>query len=76
MSKESITVSLKIKYKIFPNYSLNYKMWQTIELLTFQKDTSNGTALDQRFLPHKANVLEGVPLNQRNQEGIYALICK
>ena len=59
MPKKSITTSFQIKYKIFPNYSLNYKMWQNIELLTFQKDTSNGTALDQRFLPRKVSVLEG-----------------
>ena len=74
MSKKPITASLQIKYKILPNYSLNYKMWKNIKLLIFRKDTSNGTALDQRFLPRKASVLEGVPLNQRNQEGIYALI--
>ena len=49
MSKKPITRSLQIKYKIFPNYSLNCKMWKNIELLTFQKDTSNGITLDRRF---------------------------
>ena len=70
MSKKYIIASLHGKNKVLSNYSLNYKMWQNIELLTFRKDTSNGTTQDQQFLPRKASVWEGVPLNQRNQEGI------